>query len=259
MNFPNFPGKTDCQAVLTAQDIVDYRRRTGRLARVPQLDGVLLCLERGLPRRLRWKIPIEEIAKLNGNLYGVRKTRNKVAVIANFGAGSPMVVSLAEEFIAMGAKRLILVTGGGALQPELSAGDIVVCSQALRDEGASYHYLPPARYVPSDGQLADRLMVAIQARGKPCTRGATWTTDAGFRETVEEVQQYQSEGVKTVEMESAGLFAVCQARGVAAVSAIVVMDSLAQMRWQPPEKVDTIQRSLETVYTAAIDVLAAGT
>jgi uridine phosphorylase len=256
MNFPNYVGKYDCRPVLTAQDVVDYRRRLGRLASVPDLKGVLLCLERGLPRRMRWKIPITEVGKMNGDLYAVKKTKNKVAVMANFGGGSPMVVSLAEEFIAMGAKRLVLTTGGGALQPDLKAGDIIVCRQAIRDEGVSYHYLPPEKYVQADVHLAERLADAIQARGRPCSFGATWTTDAGFMETVDEVRQYQAEGVKTVEMESAGLFALGQARQVPVVSAVVIMDSLASLRWQTPDSVDAIQRSLEIVYAAAIDVLA---
>ncbi len=256
MNFPNFTGKYQCRPVLTAQDIVAYRSRSGRLAKVPDLQGVLMCLERGLPRRLRWQIPISEVGKMNGDLYGVKKTKNRVAVMANFGAGSPMVVSLAEEFIAMGARRLVLMTGGGALQPDLKAGDIIICRQALRDEGVSYHYLPPEKYVPADVQLGDRLADSIRARGKQPTFGSTWTTDAGFMETVEEVQQYQAEGVKTVEMESAGLFALAQARHVAAVSVVVVMDSLASLQWQAPQSAVAIQRSLELVYAAAIDVLA---
>ncbi len=256
MNFPNYAEKYRCRPLLTAQDIVEYRRKAGRLANVPDLEGVLLCLERGLPRRLRWQIPISEAGKMNGDLYGVKKTKNRVAVMANFGGGSPMVVSLAEEFIAMGARRLVLMTGGGALQPGLKAGDIIVCRQALRDEGVSYHYLPPEKYVQADTPLGDRLADAIQSRGKQCTFGATWTTDAGFMETEDEVRQYQAEGVGTVEMESAGLFAVAQARHVAAVSAVVVMDSLASLHWQAPQNFDAVQRSLETVYAAAIDVLS---
>ncbi len=256
MSFPNYRGKYQCRPVLTAQDVVDYRRKMGRLANLPDLQGVLLCLERGLPRRLRWQIPITEVAKMNGDLYAVKKTKNRVAVMANFGAGSPMVVSLAEEFIAMGARRLVLLTSGGSLQPGLDAGDIVVCQRAIRDEGASYHYLPPDKYVDADDQLAERLAAAIQARGRAPTLGATWTTDAGFMETAEEVKQYQAEGVKTVEMESAGLFALGQARHVPVVSVVVVMDSLASLEWQAPRSMEAAQRSLELVYAAAIELLA---
>ena len=129
--------------------------------------------------------------------------------------------------------------------------------QAIRDEGASYHYLPPARYVNADADLADELVGAIQSRGGKCSRGTTWTTDAPFRETVEEIQQFQSEGVKTVEMESAGLFTIGQIRNIPTVSVVVGMDKLAELRWQVPEKLSQIMHSLELVYQSSLDVLKA--
>ena len=102
----------------------------------------------------------------------------------------------------------------------------------------------------------NELVDAIRARGAQCTVGTTWTTDAPYRETREEVIQYQAEGVKTVEMESAGLFTVGQVRAVQTASVVIGMDSLASLRWQTPERLDDIMHSLEIVYAAAIDVLA---
>ncbi len=257
MNFPNFTNKHGRKSLLNAEDIVGYRRRLGRYPKVPNLQGVLLCLERGLPRRLRWQIPVQDVGNMNGDLYGVKKTNNRVAVMTNFGGGSPMVAELAEEYAVMGAKRLILMTWGGALQPDLKAGDIVVCDRAIRDDGASHHYLPAEKYVSASSELVSCLANSIRGRGGRCSTGTTWTTDAPYRETLEEVQQYQSEGVQTVEMESAGLFTVGQVRGIETASVVVVMDSLATYRWQVPERLDTIQHSLEVVYSAAIEALAA--
>jgi uridine phosphorylase len=151
---------------------------------------------------------------------------------------------------------MVLMTWGGTLQRDLQPGDIVVCSRAIRDEGASHHYLPPAKYVEADASLVNRLVEAIRGRGGQCTVGTTWTTDAPYRETREEIVQYQSEGVKTVEMESAGLFTVGQVRAVQTASVVIGMDSLSSLRWQTPERLDGIMRSLEIVYAAAIDVLA---
>jgi len=256
MNFPIYSNKYTNKSLLTARDIIDYRTRLGHQPKVPDLKGVLLCLERGLPERLHRRIPVQIAGKMNGDLYSVKKTRNKVAVMTNFGGGSPIVVELAEEFIAMGAKRLVLMTWGGTLDKELKAGDIVVCDQAIRDEGTSYHYLPPTKTVQADHDLVDRLVSSIKARGSSCTTGTTWTTDAPYRETLEEIQQYQSEGVKTVEMESAGLFALGQVMGCPTASIVVVMDSLATYHWQVPDRLDAIQKSLEIVYASAIEVLA---
>ena len=256
MNFPNFDHKHDRKSLLNAEDIVAYRRRLGRYPDIPDLRGVLLCLERGLPHRMRWKIPVKNVGSMNGDLYGVKKTRNRVAVMTGFGGGSPMVAELAEEFAVMGAKQLVLMTWGGALQPDLKAGDIVVCDRAIRDDGASHHYLPAEKYISANNELVGCLVEAIRSRGAECTVGTTWTTDAPYRETLDEVRQYQSERVKTVEMESSGLFTIGQTRGVATASIVVVMDSLASYFWTVPERLDPISRSLEIVYAAAIDVLA---
>src|SRR6266508_1572618 len=126
MSFPQHSGKYAHRSLLNAEDIVNYRRHLGRMPNLPELEGVLLCLERGLPRRMRWKIPVREAGSMNGDLYALKKSGGRTAVMTGFGGGSPMVVELAEELIVMGAKRLVLMTWGGALQPDLRAGDIVV-------------------------------------------------------------------------------------------------------------------------------------
>ena len=255
MSFPNYPEKHRFASLLTADELVAYRAQLGRMPKVIP-EGVLFCLERGLPHRMRWRIPVERAGAMNADVYAVKKTRGRVAVLTSFGGGSPMVVELAEELAVMGAKKMILMTWGGILQKESKPGDIVVCNRAIRDEGTSHHYLPPAKYVDANESLVRELVVAIQARGAQCTTGTTWTTDAPYRETREEVVQYQAEGVKTVEMESAGLFTVGQLRSIPTASVVIGMDSLADLRWQAPERLEDIMRSLEIVYAAALDVLA---
>jgi uridine phosphorylase len=256
MTFPNFPDKHENSSLLNPQDIVEYRRKLGRLPLPNFPEGLLFCLERGLPRRLRRRIPVRKAGSMLGDLYLVRNPRDQVAVMTDFGGGSPIVAELAEEFVVMGARKLILMTWGGALQPDLRPGDIVVCDRAIRDEGTSHHYLPPEKYAQASQELVERLAASIISKGSTCTIGATWTTDAPYRETREEVQSYRSEGVKTVEMEAAGLFAIGQVRNVQTAGVVVVMDSLANLRWEVPDRLDQIQRGLETVYAAAIDALS---
>ncbi len=253
MSFPNYPDKYPYESLLKAEDIVGYR---GRLGRMPSIipHGALFCLERSLPHRMRWRIPVRKAGGMNADLHQLKKAN--VTVLTSFGGGSPIVAELAEELAVMGAKKMIMMTWAGALQPGLKAGDIVVCNRAVRDDGVSQHYLPPAKYIDGDAALAQQLADAIRARGAACTLGPTWTTSAPYRETREEVRQYQSEGVQVVEMESAGLFTIGQVRGIPTASVVVVMDSLATLEWQVPEKLDGIFRSLELVYAACIDVLA---
>ena len=255
MSFPNYPDKHKFTSLLTADELVAYRARLGRMPKIKP-EGVLFCLERGLPHRMRWRIPVERAGAMNADVYAVKKTKSRVAVLTSFGGGSPMVMELAEELAVMGTKKMVLMTWGGTLQKDIQPGDIIVCNRAIRDEGASHHYLPPAKYVDADSSLVNELAEAIRKRGAQCSVGTTWTTDAPYRETREEVIQYQSEGVKTVEMESAGLFTIGQVRNVQTASVVIGMDSLASLRWQTPERLDGIMRSLEIVYAAAIDVLA---
>jgi uridine phosphorylase len=254
LGFPNYPDKHKLTSLLTADELVAYRARLGRIPKVKP-EGVLFCLERGLPHRMRWRIPVERAGAMNADVYAVKKSKGKVAVLTSFGGGSPMVMELAEELAAMGVKKMVLMTWGGTLQMDLQPGDIIVCNRAIRDEGASHHYLPPAKYVDADSSLVNELVEAIRKRGGQCSVGTTWTTDAPYRETREEVIQYQAEGVKTVEMESAGLFTVGEVRSVQTASVVIGMDSLASLRWQSPERLDGIMRSLEIVYAAAIAVL----
>jgi uridine phosphorylase len=255
VTFPNYPNKHKLKSLLTADELVAYRARLGRMPKVKP-EGVLFCLERGLPHRMRWRVPVERAGAMNADVYAVKRTKGRVAVLTSFGGGSPMVMELAEELAVMGARKMILMTWGGTLQLDTKPGDIIVCSRAIRDEGASQHYLPPAKYVDADAGLVHELVDAIRTRGSRPMVGTTWTTDAPYRETREEIIQYQSEGVKTVEMESAGLFTVGQVRGVQTASVVIGMDSLASLRWQTPERLDGIMRSLEIVYAAAIEILS---
>lgn len=255
MSFPNYPDKHKLESLLTADDLVAYRARLGRMPQIKP-EGVLFCLERGLPRRMRWRIPVKRAGAMNADVYSVKKAKGRVAVLTSFGGGSPMVMELAEELAVMGARKMILMTWGGILQQDIKPGDIVVCNRAIRDEGASHHYLPPEKYIDADASLVEQLVASIQARGAEATVGTTWTTDAPYRETREEVIRCQAEGVKTVEMESAGLFTVGQVRAVQTASVVIGMDSLARLRWETPERLDGIMRSLEIVYAAAIEVLS---
>ena len=258
MSFPNFPDKHDLDAIVEPEAMLAHRRQGGRLKTIEPLEGVIMCLQRGLPERLRWRIGIRRVGRLMGDLYAVRSTGGRVAVLTNFGLGAPIVAAQAEELIALGAKRIVSVALSGGLQPDLVAGDCIVVDSAIRDEGTSHHYLPAGRQVAGDDALASALAEALTQRDSAVRRGTSWSTDAPYRETREEVVRYQGEGVLAVDMELAALFAVAQVRGVAAAGVLVIGDSLADGRWQPPAELGAMERSLERAYRAAIDVLRHG-
>ena len=257
MPAPIFPGKSKGKPVLTPQHMLAYRKQAGLLPQGAGPEGVILCLQKGLPELQKRRHPFRKIGRINGDLYSLKETKGRVMVATNFGLGSPQMAALAEELIAWGARKLVSLSMSGGIQPDLNSGDLVVCERALRDEGTSYHYLPPADYVDADPALVSSLRAALHKDGHTHQLGTTWTTDATFRETDLEVEHYQAAGIKTVEMESAALFAVAQLHGVEAASIFVVGDSLAGGVWRPPNDYRLLDRSFGLAYDAAIRALSA--
>lgn len=255
MPFPNDPHKYQGESVMQPADTIAMRRRFGRFPKIDPPEGLVICLKNDLPHSLRWKTPVQKVGRVLGDMYLVKRTRGRVGVLSNFGIGAPVVVSLAEEMIAFGVKRFIILSWGGALQKNLNTGDIVLNDRAIRDEGVSHHYLLSEKYISADFVLKQNLENKLHSTHTKFTSGATWTTDAPYRETKDEIIKYQSEGVQVVEMEIAGLFALAQFRNVKAASMVIIADRLAELRWESPLDMKLINKSFEIAYNAAIDVL----
>jgi uridine phosphorylase len=128
--------------------------------------------------------------------------------------GAPIAVGMMEEVIARGARKFVACGGAGVLRRDITVGHLVVPSSAIRDEGTSYHYLPPAREVAADPQVIEAIERILRRNTVEYILGKTWTTDAFYRETPAKVALRRSEGCVTVEMETAAFLAVAQFRGV---------------------------------------------
>jgi uridine phosphorylase len=130
------------------------------------------------------------------------------------GVGAPLATALLDEVIPLGCRKFIACGSAGVLDREIAVGHVVVPTSAVRDEGTSYHYLPPSREVAASAEGTAAIERALRARNVPYVLGKTWTTDAIFRETAGKVQARKAEGCLTVEMEAAAFFAAAQFRGV---------------------------------------------
>ena len=102
---------------------------------------------------------------------------------------------------------------------------------AVRDEGTSYHYLPPSREVSASPEGVAALEQTLQARNVDYLLGKTWTTDGIYRETRAKVERRRREGCLTVEMESAAFFAVAQFRGVLFAQLLYGGDDVSGQDW----------------------------
>lgn len=156
--------------------------------------------------------------------------RRSLGLAGHFGLGAPITAIWTEQAAAWGVKNLLIVGWAGGLAPGLVSGQVVLTSQAIRDEGTSYHYAPAAVPARPDEQLFQHLQQLF-----PAVSGPTWTTDAPYRETAAEIAHFQAQGVLTVEMECSALFVAGQQLGLATAAVLVVADTFQQGIWHRPE------------------------
>jgi uridine phosphorylase len=154
------------------------------------------------------------------------------------GIGAPVTATVAENAIAAGAEAIAMLGGGAALQTDIAPDAAVLPTEAIRDEGVSHHYLPSEEPVTATAPLVDELDAALSRAGFDTPRGTTWTTSAMYRETVPEVERYRDEGVVTLCMESAALWAVAAYRGADAATVHEVGDYLTPDEWVPDADAD---------------------
>lgn len=128
--------------------------------------------------------------------------------------GAPLAAGFLEELIAVGVTKYIVVGGAGVLNHEIDAGHPIILTAAIRDEGTSYHYLPPAREVKANPKGVAALEKAFTEAGLEYRTGKTWTTDAIYRETKGKRKARMADGCDVVEMEAAAFFAVAQFREI---------------------------------------------
>jgi uridine phosphorylase len=147
------------------------------------------------------------------------------------GVGSALAAGLFEEVIAFGCRKFITCGGCGVLEKEMSVGALVVISSAVRDEGVSYHYLPPSREVTANPSVVRLVEKTLRQKDIPYRLGKTWTTDAPYRETRAKVSRRLSEGCIVVEMEASAMMAVAEFRGVPYGHILYAGDDLSGIEW----------------------------
>ena len=82
--------------------------------------------------------------------------------------GGSFAVLVAEELFACGCELLISMTSAGQiLQPGIRPYFVLI-EKALRDEGTSYHYLPPSEFAEADPELVRQIDAAVSQLPVPC-------------------------------------------------------------------------------------------
>ena len=157
--------------------------------------------------------------------------QGKRLAVMHPGIGGPMAAGLLEQTIALGCRKFIACGGCGVLDRSIAVGHILVPAAAVRDEGTSYHYLPPGREIYASAEGVAAIERVLQAHAAPYILSKTWTTDAPYRETAAKVRQRRAEGCLSVEMEAAAFFAVAQFRKVTLAQMLYGGDDVSGTEW----------------------------
>ena len=202
-------------SVFEPGNLLEGARRLKRLppGRVPA--GCLLDMDGELVERLATSgraSPDASWPCFHTKLYRWSAREGEIGVIGGT-VGASFAVLVAEELFAWGCEALVTITSAGLVASDASPPFFVLVERALRDEGTSYHYMPPARFSEADPALTDAVARASSGTSAPLVRGTTWTTDAPFRETRSLIEARRAEGIVAVEMEAAALLAMSRALG----------------------------------------------
>jgi uridine phosphorylase len=184
----------------------------------PAPQRAVLCFFQDVLGCLKTEGKLVEIGSLASEIginpiYRLEHAGQRLMVV-HPGVGAALAAGFLEEVIVNGADKLIACGGCGVLDKDIAVGFPVVLTAAVRDEGTSYHYLPPSREALPAPEAVAALEAACGAANQPYRLGKAWTTDAFYRETTAKRATRLAEGCLVVEMEAAAFFAVAKFRGV---------------------------------------------
>jgi len=182
--------------------------------------------------------------------------RDRPLTIAAPAVGAPYAVLVLEKLIALGARAILALGWCGSLQPQVKVGHLILPTGARAGDGTSRHYNPQAPDPAPDPGLYDLLHQRLCAAPVLWHSGNIWTTDAFYRETVELVRHYQSQGVLGVDLEMAALFAAARFRGAAVAGLLAVSDELADFTWRPGYRSARFRQARDQAARLVLDTAA---
>ncbi|MCR4669172.1 MAG: nucleoside phosphorylase [Clostridia bacterium] len=202
-------------------------------------EVTVACFSQKLFRSVLSHFEARQIADLDSCVgeFPVYEIEYKGKRIAMYQAlvGEPLCVAEYEDLMAAGSKRLILLGNCGVLDSSIEDCGIIIPTAAIRDEGTSYHYAEPSDndMIPVNKKYREEFKEVLREAGYPYTEGVTWTTDACYRETREKIGRRKAQGAICVEMECAGMQALCDFRGTEFFQFFYAGDDLDHSEWEP--------------------------
>ena len=200
----------------------------------PEVDACIVTFSWQIEKHVAERYADGEIASLwcatgRTPVYLIRYRQKRFAFYKTY-VGAPITVGLMEDAIAaLRCRRFILFGGAGCLDREIAHGKVMIPTAAYRDEGTSYHYAPAADYISIRNSAA--VAECMRKNGIPYVLGKTWTTDSFYRETKNNFEKRKADGCISVEMECAGVQAMCSFRGLELYSFFTSGDLLDAPEW----------------------------
>ena len=216
------------------------------------MDVCIITFSREIFNSVLKSFRCEQIAAIcacNGTTPLYRFTHDGMAIGIYL---SPLGSTMAAQFCIesnwlIGATKYIMFGSAGSLDRDVTNGRFVIPTHAYRDEGMSYHYAPPADYIEIKNHT--RLAEIFDRLGLPYMEGRVWTTDAFMRETVGLTALRRSEGCVAVEMELAGVQAVCDFHGLELYDFLSAGDVLSENEYRV-EGLSQANHSMDKFYIA---------
>lgn len=205
-------------------------------------ERVIICFFNDVITKLKNKGKLKCITCMNSEIgqhpiYEFQVGEKSVALF-HPGVGAPLCAGMLEEVIALGGRKFIACGGAGVLDNSIAVGHIIVPVAAVRDEGTSYHYLPPSREVQVDKKAVQAIEEVLKNHKCKYILGKTWTTDGIYRETIDKVKLRRQEGCLTVEMECSAFCAVAKFRNVTFGQILYGGDDVSCEEWDSRGWVD---------------------
>ena len=213
------PKRYDEPSVFRPESLLDEARRQKDLPDEPVPPVCVLDPDGDLVRHLEETGAATRDATWPGyhtDLYRFEHAGETVGIVGR-AVGAPFAVLVAEQLFASGCELLVSITSAGQIRPRDDPPYFVLIERACRDEGTSHHYRPPSEDATLEGGLRDSIEAACEDVSRPVYTGASWTTDAPYRETESAIDRARDAGVLAVEMEAAGLYSFAARRDVPVV------------------------------------------
>lgn len=246
---PHYSDKYDAEALFSPNEAVSAQGENRGLPDVP--PAVILGYQTELTEAVRERADSTVDIVRSQYLYRLSDAVGYVPV-HEWGVGAPITAIVTENVVAAGATAVVMLGGCAGLQTDVAPDTAILPTDSIRDEGVSYHYLPADEAVTTTIALVDELDDSFADADFETTCGTTWTTSAMYRETIPEIEQYSNDGVVSLCMESAALWAVCRYRGVDTATVHAIGDYLTADEWVPESEPE---RGLVEMLDPTVDAL----